>query len=379
VTPIKEEALSMKNKRILIVSAAFYPDNTPRAFRSTELAKEFARMGHYVEVLTKKRAFDYTVFETEFSCRIFDKIEVKKYSANIFQRKRGYLRRIIDRILYQAFMYPDILISFAIRKALLQSFCGYDLILSVAKPHSVHLGCAMALKRNKLLATKWIADCGDPFTLCKTDAYKFIFYFKCIERWMFKLTDFISIPVESAKGAYYREFYPKLRIIPQGFSFETIRIYTGSVVNPVPTFAYAGAFYNKTRNPQRLLDYLTMIPDDFKFIIYTHSVDVVESYQFKLQTRLEIRKPIPREKLLFELSKMDFLLNIENMHKEQVPSKIIDYALTKRPILSINPDNPDIDKIIQFIHGDYSGALVFDNINDYNIKRIVNQFLDLLV
>ena len=86
MTPIKEEALSMKNKRILIVSAAFYPDNTPRAFRSTELAKEFARMGHYVEVLTKKRAFDYTVFETEFSCRIFDKIEVKKYSANIFQR-----------------------------------------------------------------------------------------------------------------------------------------------------------------------------------------------------------------------------------------------------------------------------------------------------
>lgn len=30
---------------ILIVSGSFYPQNTPRSFRTTELAKEFGRLG----------------------------------------------------------------------------------------------------------------------------------------------------------------------------------------------------------------------------------------------------------------------------------------------------------------------------------------------
>ncbi|MBK8622146.1 MAG: hypothetical protein IPN79_10350 [Saprospiraceae bacterium] len=38
--------------RILIVSAAFYPANSPRSFRTTELSKELASQGHEVVVVT---------------------------------------------------------------------------------------------------------------------------------------------------------------------------------------------------------------------------------------------------------------------------------------------------------------------------------------
>ena len=43
-------------KRILIVSRSFYPDNSPRAFRTAELSKEFARQGHYSDYAQSKRA-----------------------------------------------------------------------------------------------------------------------------------------------------------------------------------------------------------------------------------------------------------------------------------------------------------------------------------
>ena len=43
--------MSMDNKRILIVGRTFFPEQSPRSFRTTELAKEFARQGHQVEVL----------------------------------------------------------------------------------------------------------------------------------------------------------------------------------------------------------------------------------------------------------------------------------------------------------------------------------------
>ena len=41
--------------KILIVSGFFYPQNTPRAFRTTELAKEFARLGHDVVYISLSR------------------------------------------------------------------------------------------------------------------------------------------------------------------------------------------------------------------------------------------------------------------------------------------------------------------------------------
>ena len=42
------------------------------------------------------------------------------------------------------------------------------------------------------------------------------------------------------------------------------------------------------------------------------------------------------------MSKMDFLINLENLNKEQSPSKLIDYAISKRPIFSFNQNNFNI-------------------------------------
>ena len=57
----------------------------------------------------------------------------------------------------------------------------------------------------------------------------------------------------------------KIRIIPQGFEITDIdeKKY---IKNRVPTFCFAGMFYENIRNPQFFLDFLLSLKDDFKFI-----------------------------------------------------------------------------------------------------------------
>lgn len=367
----------MDKKKILIITMAFFPDNSPRSFRATELAKEFGKQGHRVDVITKERDYNYFDFEEKHKCRVISELRLRKYKPDIFMTKRNILVKIKDRFLYQFFLYPEVEISKRITDMLKDNKEKYDLLISIAKPYSVHIGVANALRKNRELAGTWIADCGDPFTLCKSDVYRFPFYIKWLEKWMFRLTDFISVPVEAAVNGYYKEFHRKIRVIPQGFNFNAVKLYKGRINNSCPTFCYAGAMYSKTRNPAKLMQYLADIRDDFRFIVYTGTPGLLEPYKDTFGEKLILKRPIPREELLFELSKMDFLLNIDNVYKEQVPSKLIDYMMTGRPILNIDPEKPDYPNIDRFLKGDFSGKYSMGEMDDYNITIITKRFLSL--
>ncbi len=49
-------------KKILLVTAAFYPENSPRSFRATELALELVKQGNFVKILTQKPSSDTIQF-----------------------------------------------------------------------------------------------------------------------------------------------------------------------------------------------------------------------------------------------------------------------------------------------------------------------------
>ena len=73
-----------------------------------------------------------------------------------------------------------------------------------------------------------------------------------------------------------------------------------------------------------------------------------------------------------------FLINFEVESKVQKPSKLIDYGLVQRPILSIKPF--DIDKIVlkEFLIGNYEKQTEVDDIEQYNIKNVASDFIDLV-
>jgi hypothetical protein len=82
------------------------------------------------------------------------------------------------------------------------------------------------------------------------------------------------------------------------------------------------------------------------------------------------------------MSKADFLINVDttldnHSNTEAVPSKLIDYALTNRPILNISSAYLDKDIVLEFLNKDYSRQRVVEKSN-YDIRKVSTKFLKLL-
>jgi hypothetical protein len=369
----------MTKKKILIISRSFYPMNSPRSFRTTELVKEFARQGHKVTLLTYKDSEIHAPFEKEhgviikhLGSRKFKEIEISKGNRYTILLKRG-----ARRLLNLAIEYPDIELMFKVKRALKKE-AGYDLLISIAVPHPIHWGVAWAWDRNNNIAKTWIADCGDPYIWATLDSFNKLFYFRFFEKNFCKKADFITVPIESAKEGYYPEYRDKIEVIPQGFNFDEIKIDPSTYKkNEIPTFAYAGGFIPGGRDPREFLSYIVELKHKFKFIIYTKDEGLIRPYIDKARGRIEVRGYVPREQLLKELSRMDFLINFENRSSLMMPSKLIDYHLTNRPVLSVSSNDINKAEIDQFLEGVYSEKVKFDNVEQYRIQNVCKEFLKL--
>jgi len=363
--------------KILLVSNAFYPEISPRSYRATELAREFSRQGHKVEVITKFRNHDYSDFISGTS------IVIKMWESGSLPEvkiaKRNpwtFLSRALKRALLVLFEYPAIEDMFHVRK-MLRREKGYDLMISFAVPYPVHWGVAWAMNVREKIADKWVADCGDPYMGDVLDSFRKPFYFAYLEKWFCRRADFISIPIEKAKPGYYSEFHHKIRIIPQGFDFDLKKEKVSRNENPVPTFAYAGTFLQGARNPEPLMQFLADLDFQFKFLVFTNKPDILEKYKLLLHEKLIVSDYIPRQELMEVLKEMDFLINFDNNTELNSPSKLIDYAITKRPVLNITRDFNGED-LKAFLRGDYSKQMTLPDITQYHIKNVSHLFLDLL-
>jgi Glycosyltransferase Family 4 len=369
----------MTSKKILVVSSSFYPQLSPRSFRTTELVKEMARQGHQVTLYTLKDAAvlqDELAKQMGFTIKDLGKLHYPKINIDHANRWVSLFKRALNRAMLMLFEYPDIELFFKVKHAL-KNENGYELLISIAVPFPVHWGAAKALSKNKQLTKTWVADCGDPYMGNKADSFKKLFYFKYIEKWFCRTADYLTVPTTDSVPGYYPEFHTKIKVIPQGFNFDDTPVYTGTIKNEVPTFAYAGAFIAGIRDPRELLELLVQYPKPYKFIIYTNHTHLVEPYIQPSANRIELRQYIPRKELLFELSKMDFLINFTNSNAVQTPSKLIDYAIAKRPVLSVDTGKPDAVTLDEFLNGNYSRQFSTGNIEQYNIKNVASRFIEL--
>lgn len=367
----------MLKKKILIVSRSFYPLISPRSFRTTELAKELARQGHEVTVITSFiKEINYSDLGRKLNITFKDLGLLKYKPLNLKGNKFFVLfKRFINRLALMAFEFPDIQLMPKVVKSLKREE-GYDLLISIAVPYPIHWGVAWARNKKNLIAKTWVADCGDPYMLCKLDTFNKWFYFEYVEKWFFRKTDYIAIPFKGAKSAYYKEFHSKIEIIPQGFDLNEFKIPKHIFPNPTVTFAYCGGFIAGKRNPSKFLNFLSKQSNDFKFVVYTKKKDLLTPFLKKLGNKIEIRDYVPRAELIIAISRMDFLINFDNNVGEQLPSKLIDYAITQRPILNIT-NNLEKENILSFINGNYTSALKMNNIKDYDIKNVATKFLNL--
>lgn len=363
--------------KIVTVCDLNFSQASPRAFRVSELITQLSARGHQVWLVN---AFDRTIYgPDEISAlsyvKPFDAGINKKTDLISIMKKVAFFRRCNKVFNYFFYTYKVPFRTSFIKKAM-RSFDEFDVLLSVSSPFYVHMG-ALGI-RYKFKPIK-ILDCGDPLNYCE---FKYAPYWKRIERKIYSKGDFICVPTKKAV-ALYEKMLPreKLRVIPQGIDFSRYPI-EEYVPHDRPAFVYAGRFYEKIRNPKAFLDYLLTVKKDFKFDVYTNKDDAffskLKEYEEKLKGRMEIHEFVSRAECIRILSKADFLINIENASLYQQPSKLIDYGISKRPVLSFAPDMFMPEIFEEFLQGDYSHGLEID-VSPFDIKKVTSQFEELFV
>jgi hypothetical protein len=360
-------------KRIVIISQVMYPSLLPRAHRTTELAKELVRQGNEVIVYALLGDYDYTAFskETGVVVKCLGKTDWGLINSDE-KTSRNFFQRIVNRTVGKYLWLPDRTMIPMVKNAIKKEG-NMDCLITIAVPHVIHYAASLA-DLNQVGC--WIADCGDPFML--NPFSKHPRYFEKYERAWCNKCNYITVPVETAIKGYYPEYADKIRIIPQGFDFSATKI-AEHKKNDVPTFAYIGAVYAGKRDPKMFLEYLKESKMDFKFKIFGSSWSHFEPYQEIFKGKLKYCGRMPREQLIYELSKCDFLININNESGVQTPSKLIDYYLSTRPILSISTHlrQDEIEHFNQFIIGNYENQTIVNNIEDFNIVNVAKQFVSL--
>jgi hypothetical protein len=246
--------------------------------------------------------------------------------------------------------------------------------ISIAAPHSVHWGFSKVRKINPGICRTWVADCGDPYVGVTIDTFKKPFYFAWIEKDFCSRADFITIPIESARTAYFPEFHDKIRVVPQGLKLPELGTMPKYEPHEIPTFVYSGGFLPGVRDPRPLLEHLCSIDRPFRFTCYTMQKEMLSDFERRLAGRLVVLPYIPRDQMIKELAKADFLLNLENGTDRQTPSKLIDYSIACRPILSLNSQKLDLELLGRFLDGDYSGKAIVPVPSTFDIRKIAADF-----
>lgn len=361
----------------MIVSRSFYPKNSPRSFRATELAKEFSRIGCSVTVLTPTNPSVQSYFKNQYQINIKNlELPLPLLQEKPSEKSSFYLK-LIRRIKEQFLYYPEALLQKVVFKLLSQEH-GYDLLISVASPHSIHWGVSHALKKNQNITRCWVADCGDPFMKAENLQYKRPFYFQFKEKNFCRSAHFITVPFKGAIQGYFPEFQKKIHVIPQGFNFEDFPRNSVTEIKPYPVFAYAGSLNPKRRNPVRLIEFLLRHFKDFEFHVYSGNTRLIEPYAADYPEKIICHGLKDRPDLLRSLSSMNFVINFENQGTTQMPSKLIDYAILKKPVLSIHCNEFNEGMIKEFMNGNYSQSLEINDIDQYRIENVAQKFLSLI-
>jgi hypothetical protein len=356
--------------KILIVTKSFFPLLGPRSFRATELAKSFSKQGHEVRVLTF-----YDKSHEKFALE--NGIEINHFSTYIFSKPGKFILKILNVLLIKLKLseklnFPDCLIFFTI---LFNSskINNSDFIISIAKPHSINWGIAYLRKKSASKIKTWIADCGDPFYNNPFRKYSSIF--KSFDKLFYEKVDYVTVPVDISLESYDASYLSKFIVIPQGFDIENdLKLRRKFVESNIVKFAYAGNFYKNNRDPKELISYLLTSKMDFRFYIYTNS-KLVNAYIPLNDDRFIVSGFIERESLIENLSKLDFLISINNEGGVQSPSKLIDYGIAGRPILVLENNKVD-GRLNEFLHKDYSNRAEVD-LKLFDVNRISQLFINL--
>jgi len=340
--------MNNKVKNILIVTHQFVPHQSPRTTRWKLIYDELVKKGFNIRVITGTRQdgsdsnIQYignkTASGVVSSLRKQSNTDQGSFYKNLALK---FLKKIY-RFFYKFFAWPDYTMFwvFSIWKNRKKIDFNYDVIISVSLPFSSHVAAYII---NKEKRKKWIMDIGDPFSL-KSNAfennkyfYKSLNYF--FENKFFKMADQIVFTHKDA-SLEHKEFFninnEKIEIGNPISEFNK-NVYQNSKtynynIEPIK-IGYFGILTKGVRSPNEVLKYFQNL--DYVFHWYTNP----DSKNMILQNNIDQNKHlffdmVPRnEALEIMVTSFHCLLSIGNLNASQLPSKVIEYISTGKPVI----------------------------------------------
>jgi glycosyltransferase involved in cell wall biosynthesis len=245
-------------------------------------------------------------------------------------------------------------------------------VVSVS-PAFTAVAVGYVLRRTPEISGRWLIDLGDPFCCAEqatpnnTRVYRSLNY--TFERRSFNRADAVSVTNE-ALAARYRQLFPesahKIAVIPPLLSSGQA---TGFCMPPGANrvdepcrIIYLGTLYHTIRRPDFLLALFFSARQraprlglELHFYGDTHLCsDSFVPYHDAMGSCLFLHGVVPRTQAMQAIAGAAALVNIGNDTPYQLPSKLVEYAATGKPIISLARNAADCS--IEFLQG-YPNAL----------------------
>jgi len=375
----------MKNKKILVVSHQYLPLTSPRTTRWKLLTDQLILEGHEVKILTatsqlnQENNNNVIFLGNNKTSNLINNLRNESNKENSFIKKNLLiLLKKIYRFFFKTFSWPDYAMFWLITvyKNRNKINYEYDCIISVSLPFSSHVA-AFIINKNK--KKNWIIDIGDPFSL-KTKALenniyiykKLNFYFenkfyKLASQIVFTHLEVALQHIEKFKidenkiliGNPISSFNENIFLQSKNYDYSSLPIIIG----------YFGILTKGVRSPEETIKFFK--DSEIQFNWFTNQ----DSKNFVLQTNFDLANHkffeiVDRDEALKKMSSsMHCLLSIGNLNSSQLPSKVIEYVATGKPVIHFAEIKND--PVIKF-------ADIFKNLIVINKDSKLSQTLDQL-
>lgn len=361
-----------------MVSYRYAPEIYPHAFRWSTIAEHWAGQGHQVDVVcaSKPGLPGNEVINGVRVHRVGGSLingvdglrsllrgakdpskknisSSSKSSSKDLTRSLLLLSKKVHDNTWKKVYWPDYAGSWyfpAVRK-LKQLFAthSYDGLVSVSHPFTGHLAGLGAMRQN--LRATWVVDVGDPFCFVEDVPANNRRLYKGLncyaEGKVFDRAAAIAVTPEAAKK--YKEIFPenaaKMQIIPPllaAVQDEEAREPVFMDANRL-RLVFIGTLYKDIRNPDFLLKLFaallqTPLAERLELHFFGDINDCkefFEPYRELLGNKIFIHGMVSRGQAMQAMREADILVNIANDTPYQLPSKVVEYASTGKPVLNL--------------------------------------------
>ena len=384
--------------KLLVITYHYYQDSSPRAIRWTSICEQWAKLGHDVHIVT---AYQQGRARTEGNQGVLvhqaggwvlegfrewakgsktesrvDRAATASFSdSGASETPYGaswikWLLKVIHDLTWRKIYWPDATCSWiwpAWRYS--RNLCcheSFDALITVSHPFSDHV--VGLLLKQAFPYLPWLADSGDPFCFMEqSEPNNFWLYRKLnywIERKLMYSVDHFTVTTEGTAEIYrslFSESSQKISVIPpllRDTFLHSRPDHRDLFGNDAIILLFVGRFYRDLRNPRPLLALIERMIDQSPLLRANLQLHVMGSREViakdledfcSLQEKVFLHGNVPHDEAINAMHQSDCLVNIGNRTSFQLPSKVIEYMATGRPVLNL-----------YYIEGDSSAKVLRD-------------------